>query len=189
MPDIPNTIALSSPADASTILASDRRNDATTLQTAVNALIAALSGGASGKALIATDTDTVSYVYPPGHEPVAALTVDALTDNSTTGADTDLATFAAGTFEATKYYLEFSCPNLRQTTAGDLTVFTFKEGASTVTSAQIDAPVGTGVAGVCVFFRLPFTPTAAAHTYKVTWQPSAGTVVLTNAAQIRIVKA
>lgn len=61
MSNVPNTIALQSIADGALEVAADHRNNYAAIQTAVNALIAALSGGSAGQVLEALTTSTVDW--------------------------------------------------------------------------------------------------------------------------------
>lgn len=58
---IPDALALVVVADDAEIVASDHRNNYAAIQTAVNDLIAALSGGTSGETLQAVDSTHVQY--------------------------------------------------------------------------------------------------------------------------------
>lgn len=61
MPDLPASLALTTIADGSLRVAAPVRNNFTSTQTAVNALIAALASGTVGQFLRATDSDTVAW--------------------------------------------------------------------------------------------------------------------------------
>jgi hypothetical protein len=58
---VPSSLALASIVDDSEIVASDHRNNYAAIQTAVNALISALSGGSSGQVLTASDASDVQW--------------------------------------------------------------------------------------------------------------------------------
>lgn len=61
MTAIPNTISLASIADGSLEVASDPRNNFSAAQTAINQLIAALSGGSAGQILQALSSTSVDW--------------------------------------------------------------------------------------------------------------------------------
>lgn len=66
MTALPNTIALAGIADGSLEVAVDHRNNYAAIQTAVNALISALSGGSAGQGLQALSASSVGYTGPLG---------------------------------------------------------------------------------------------------------------------------
>jgi hypothetical protein len=61
MPSLPSSLALTSIPASSEILSADHRNNYTAIQTAVNALIAALSSGSAGQLLSATSSSAVAW--------------------------------------------------------------------------------------------------------------------------------
>jgi hypothetical protein len=61
MTAIPNTVSLTNIADGSNIVAADHRNNYAAIQTAVNGLIAALSGGSAGQVLEALSSSSVDW--------------------------------------------------------------------------------------------------------------------------------
>jgi hypothetical protein len=129
---------------------------------------------------------------PPGYEIVA---FQQTTDTTVTSAAfADIGSFSAATYENTKYYLEFFGTRIRNSAAGNVTIFALFEGASQVgNTISIDAPVADTVGGVPLFVRFRFTPTAGVHTYKVAWKSSAGTSTFKATSdapgEFRIVKA
>lgn len=85
MPDLPSSLALTTIQSNAQILSADHRNNYTAIQTAVNALIAALSGGTAGQVLRATDSDTIGFAsVPTTYRKTTAKTVNS------TVAETDL---------------------------------------------------------------------------------------------------
>lgn len=127
--------------------------------------LSSIEAGSAGDVLGGTGP---SYTKPPGYE-IAYQTYS--TDQTTTSTSlVDLLTFSAATFEAIKYYFEISIPNLRASIATNDIAFRLMEGASPVSMLiQFETHPTVGV-GVSAFARIPFTPTAASHTYKVQWQ-------------------
>lgn len=61
MPDLPNSLSLTEIVSGSEMVSDPVNNNFTAIQTAVNALRAALAGGSSGQVLAATDSDTVGW--------------------------------------------------------------------------------------------------------------------------------
>lgn len=59
---LPSSLALTTTPDGSNIVASTPRNNDAAIQTAVNALISALSGGSAGQLLQAQSSTSVAYV-------------------------------------------------------------------------------------------------------------------------------
>lgn len=150
-----------------------------------------LADPTTGK-VIGSAAGAAASVFPPGYE----IAVVEQTTTTTTASTTlvDLVTFPAATFEATKYYFEMVLSNVRHSVALASIVFQLMEGAATVgTPAQLEM-AGTAGNGVVCVLRIPFTPTAASHTYKVQWKTAAaGTITLVAtslaAGEFRIVKA
>lgn len=167
--DLPNDLALTSIADGSAVVASPLRNNFADVQTDVNALVAALSGGAPGQVLTAVDSNTVTYGYPPGYEVVAYTTgVDfGPTGVTGTGNGDALFSFAAATFEAVKYYFELS--GLVQDNGGsadyEIRLHDGTAPGTLIASAQFLTPGSNP--GQPVFVRFGFTPTAGSHTFQV----------------------
>lgn len=101
---------------------------------------------------------------------------DVTTTNLVSPGDT-LFTFDAAAFENTIHFLEVSIPRLKNSGATNNVNFLLREGGSTVgtiNSIQIQA----NDIYVPTHFLMPFTPTAASHTYSVTWYVSAGTATI-----------
>lgn len=72
MPDLPSSIALTEIPDGAKVVAAPLRNNYAAIQTAVNAVKAALAGGSAGQLLRATDADTVAWATPLQYAVVAA---------------------------------------------------------------------------------------------------------------------
>jgi hypothetical protein len=158
-------------------------------------VLSTAGGGFKAWDVIRYDGSTWSLVgpqpIPPATEMVyASQTVDLTTTNAVAPGDT-ITTFSAATFENVKYYLEVNVPRLTHTATGDVR-FQLRESGGNVgnpLSAAVQAGITTDF-----FTRLPFTPTAAAHTYSLTWYVSvAGTATIGatgfGPATFRIVKA
>lgn len=96
---IPDLLALTSIADGSQRLASPIRNNYSDIQTAVNELIAALSGGASGQVLQAVDASHVQFAAASSMEQICDVTLGA------SQASFDTNTILAGNIPSTYNHL------------------------------------------------------------------------------------
>lgn len=130
---------------------------------------------------------------PPGTElAYYAQATDITTTNAASPGDT-ITTFAAATYENVKYYLEISIPQLRHSVTNAQVNFLLREGAGTVGTINSFQVGGANISSN-IFARMPFTPTAASHTYAVTWYlavAGTGTILSTGMtpATFRIIKA
>ncbi len=164
MPDVPASVALTTIADDTEIIASDHRNNYTALQTIVNGLRACLVGGTSGQLLTATDSDTVAWgpAAAGTEHDYAQITADVTATAITEGTATTVITGNSVTYDGTKVKVEFWCPEYYTGSAG-LTVVLLRD-------ATVIGQAGGGSAGTFEeAFKLEAfdTPTAAAHTYAV----------------------
>lgn len=91
MTALPSSLALTSIADGSQIIAAAHRNNYTSVQTAVNALISALAAGTSGQLLSSSGSTAVAYVDAP------LLTGWTATSATLTYSSADAPTFVATT--------------------------------------------------------------------------------------------
>lgn len=129
---------------------------------------------------------------PPSTEiAYSTIVADTTTTNTVSPGDT-LLTFSAGTFENVKYYLHLSIPRLTLSVAG-ATNFLFRE-STTAIGNPIQVTVTTGGAYKDFAAVIPFTPTAGAHTYNISWYiGTAGTATINTTglapAVFRIIKA
>lgn len=130
---------------------------------------------------------------PPGTElAYSAQATDATTTNAVSPGDT-LLTFSAATFENVKYYFEINVPNLRHSVDNASITFRLEESTTLIGNA-IQFDLYANGRGVSNFARIPFTPSAGAHTYNVKWYVSTagtGTIKTTSLAPatFRIFKA
>ena len=131
---------------------------------------------------------------PPGSElAYYSQTTDITTTNTASPGDL-VTTFGAATFENVKYYLHISVPRVTLSVAGNV-LFQFQDtsGPTNVGNPiSVAIPVGGNYDDFSTW--LPFTPTAAAHTYAMRWYISTagtGTINTTSLspAIFRIVKA
>lgn len=169
MPVLPSSLALTSIADGSNIVAADHRNNYSALQTAFNALLADLALGTAGDVLGGVGT-TISFAKPPGYELAYAEYTTSVSITATTeGTAQQVVSAGALTFDgSTPVYLDFWCPFLL-IGAGTPTV-EFFDGATSLGGVQT---IGATVLGFNMRRRV--TPSAAAHTYTVKAFTSAGT--------------
>ncbi len=163
------------------------------------ALTDPVNGTVADASTIANNNAAIKTVVNGGIDPVNMNTQELATTQVTsdttvsTSTATDLATFAAVTFQAAKYYAQISIPKLKSNTSTGSTVFRLQEGTTQVGS-DVSIDSFAAAKGQCVFYMLPFTPTAASHTYKWTWNTggtNTSTISATSlaAAQFNIVKA
>jgi hypothetical protein len=129
------------------------------------------------QAVSAIVTATRLNNYPQGVLTVAPLTSDASATSSTT--ELDVLTASAVTLNASNRRIKISwhCRAIAATVTGGTDIFTvrIKEGATTLAESAFSPVVTAGAAtGGCDFFALLDSPTAAAHTYKVTIQRAVG---------------
>jgi hypothetical protein len=129
---------------------------------------------------------------PPGTE-MAYTTVATDTTTTNTASPGDLlATFSAFTAENVKHYLEIHIQGLLHSASASTVAFLLRESGGTVgTINRVRADI---TVGSCAVIRMPFTPTAASHTYTVNWYlgtAGTGTVQATglSPALFRIIKA
>lgn len=171
MPDLPNSLALTTIADDAEILASDHRNNYSDIQAAVNALITALSGGTSGQVLQATDSDTVAWKTTPQVQVSASPTIATATATCVpfTSEDFDTDTMHDNASNTTRLtcktagtYLAWANANWANHATGLRYIYIGKNGAGT-------AFAGTGVAGQA---------NDSVATSANSWQSTLGVVVL-----------
>lgn len=161
------TLSLTDPQNGTTADATLIANNNAAIKTVVN-------GGID-------PTNLSSSTRLPGYEVVyTEVTSDTTVSTSTAS---DLATFAAATFEATKYYATVCIPHLKMSTTSTSTTFALQEGTTAVGSSVV-VPVAVAARNQVVTFRLPFTPTAASHTYKWTWQSGGATTSTISATSL-----
>lgn len=174
---IPSLLALTSIADGSAQQASPIRNNYSAIQSAVNELIAALSGGASGQMLEAADASDVQYAYPPGHEYARnAFAADVPVTATTAATANTVVTGTAVVYDGTPILVEFFAP-YGINVPGSLLNIELYDGATPVATmcamgaaAAIDTPLNG---------KVPITPTAGSHTYSArAWTGSAGTATV-----------
>ena len=105
---------------------------------------------------------------PPGTELGYEIQATDVNTTNTVDPGTTLVTFDAATFQNVKYYLEIDIPNVSTDVANSELWFRMREGGSNIGNAmRVDTYDANK--SISVFHRIAFTPTAASHTYTVTW--------------------
>ena len=175
MPALPGSITLTQPANGSTILASDARNDNSAVQTAVNGLITALDDGVAGQMLGGAGS-TVTFAYPPGYK-LAHNAITAAVNFTSTAAATpnDVIAGTAVSYDGTEIEIEFffallSGPAGTDTAYLDLWDGTTRLGQIAAATGPTDRIDGT--------WKIILTPAAGSHTYRVRGYVTAGTGTL-----------
>ena len=155
MPDLPSSLALTNISDGSTATAAPVRNNFSAIQTAVNALITALSGGTAGQTIVYSDADTIA----PGS--AGALTKIA---DTTLGADAADITFSAIPGTYAHLIVEIYARSAKAAIAYD----TFHVRFNGDTAANYDSQLGYATGG---------TPSAAetlaGTSGRIGWVPAA----------------
>jgi hypothetical protein len=162
------------------------------------AIITVSGGGFPAYSVIRYNGSTWGLVgpqpVPPGTELVyATQATDVSTTNAVSPGDT-LVSFSTVTYENVKHYLEIEIPIIYHTVASGQITFLLREGGSTVGNAMAFLNSPNASSKTQARFRFPFTPTAASHTYSLTWYlVTAGTATIQATglvpATFRIVKA
>lgn len=170
MATLPSSLALTSIADGSPIIAADHRNNYAAVQTEANGLLTILGAGVTGQVLKGNGT-TVTWDYPPGYEiGYAQITANVNIASTTEATGTTIISPGAITFDGTPVYAEFFGHVLCDTNAtGDVVVVSLFEGATQIGRLSVVVtPLTANQFSVPTIGRFKFTPTAAAHTYTVT---------------------
>lgn len=161
-------------------------------------MLTSAGGGFLAYSLIRYNGSTWALVGPQPVPPSTELVyttqaVDVANSNTVSPGDT-LATFGATTFENVKHFVEIALPVVSNTVANAQINFLLREAGATV-GTIMSVYGGTTVTDKRNFFvRMPFTPTAASHTYTVTWYlTAAGTATIhatsLTPATVRVIKA
>lgn len=129
---------------------------------------------ASGQVPVASTASAGSWGYPPGYEiNYTAITSTANVTDTSEATATALISPGAITFDGTAVLLEFFCPSVFNPNAistTDQVTVTLFEGATQITRLATVALVDLGTGQQLqtpVRSAYRFTPTAAAHAYKV----------------------
>jgi len=131
---------------------------------------------------------------PAGTEKAyVAVTTDSTTTTTAIASGTTIASFGAITYEATKYYLDISIPRVKHTIADTTVSFGLYEAATPI-GGEIKFDTYNAARHINAHVKIPFTPTAASHTYTVQWcggTAGTGTITATSLAPaiFRIFKA
>lgn len=161
-------------------------------------MLTGADAGFSAYDLIRYNGSTWAKIGPAAVPPSTELayfsrTTDLTTTNAVSPGDT-ITTFSAATFENVKYYLQIDIPVISHSVASGQVNFLLRESGSTVGTIMSYFNSPTAGAKQQASFRMPFTPTAASHTYLVTWYvTTAGTATISTTdltpATFRIIKA
>lgn len=127
--------------------------------------VADLVAGSAGQVIGGT---TPGYVYPPGFE-INYTQITASVNITDTSESTATALISPGaiTFDGTPVVAEFFTPDLVSPSVAGFVVVSLFEGATQI-GRFCELSAGSTQANVPVLARFRFTPTAAAHTYKLT---------------------
>ena len=126
---------------------------------------------ASGQVPVASSGSAASWKYPPGFEiNYTQITSNANVTDTAENTATALISPGALTFDGTAVLVEFFCGGVLTDTAavGDQLIISLFEGASQVTRLAVMNSLVTTQHREPIYATYRFTPTAAAHTYKVT---------------------
>ena len=176
---IPNQLALTSIADGSQRLAAPIRNNYSAIQTAVNALITALSGGSVGQYLEAADSSDVEWAYPPGHELYYAEATSPVSVTGTTeGAATSIFAGASTAYDGTAVWLEVWFPYFLVSDTTDSITLAFFDGSTSLGQARIGIDPAANSGDSAVSVRRKITPSVANHTFNVQAFKTGGTATL-----------
>jgi hypothetical protein len=179
MATLPSSLALTSIADGSNIVASDHRNNYAAIQTEANALLGILDDGLAGQVFKGVGT-TVSFDYPPGYQwdrktVVAGTTAVTAT---TEGTSTAVATGNSVTYDGSEVKVEYWAP--RMTGSGAIGVtFVFYSDATVVGTAYHEFGAAGAIIPKVECFH---TPAAGAHTYTVKAFVTSGTATFYSGA-------
>jgi hypothetical protein len=144
-------------------------------------MLTAANGGFAAYDLIRYNGTTWAKIGPQPIPPATELTYFAqatdLTTTNTVSPGDVITTFGATTFEAVKYYAHIMIPRLTLSVAGNVD-FLLQEATTTV-GTILRKSIYTGGNYGEVNLLMPFTPTAASHTYNIKWYIStAGTATI-----------
>lgn len=175
MATLPSSLALTSIADGSLIVAADHRNNYNAVQTEANALLTILGAGVTGQVFTGNGT-TVAWAYPPGYEiAYAQITANVTGIAGTTYAGSSSIVAAPTTvFDGTPVWVEFYSSSVNNNTDGARVIFSLGEGATDLGIITSMAAGGASV-GQAVYGKFKFTPSAASHTYQIVAFVNAGT--------------
>jgi hypothetical protein len=141
----------------------------------------------------AIDAAFATVVFPGTEIVYTAIAADTTTTNTVDPGAT-LLTFSAAAFTNTKHYLRIEIPRVSHSVATGTIRFRLQESAADVAGIIGTQLHATAAAFTSVNITVPFTPTAASHTYNIKWwTTNAGTLTIGSTgftpAIFRIIKA
>lgn len=166
MAALPSSISLTSILDGALAIAADVRNNYAAIQTAVNALITALSGGTAGDVLGGNGT-TLTYAKPPGYQYVKdTISANSVGISATTeGTSVAVITGSSATYDGTsEVKIEFWAPGVNVSAAPTTVTWVLYRDA-TVVGQTLYVGAVTGAVNPAPYVVFHETPSAGAHTY------------------------
>lgn len=169
---VPNNLALSVINTNDTAQSAPLRNNFASIQTAVNQLIADLSGGTAGQLLSAVDGTDVQWVSKsalPGFEiGYDQITAPVSVTGTTSGTATSIIAGSAYTFDGSPVIAEFYAPWVKTPSlaVGNFTIVSLFEGATALAVSQHITPAAASAYSPGTL-KFRFTPSAGAHTYSI----------------------
>lgn len=184
MSTTPTSLALTSIADGSQIIASTHRNNNSAVQTAVNALITFFSGGLSSQVVTSGGGTTINYSYPPGYEyGYAEITAPVSLASTTAGAIT-VVTAPSITFDGVAIaVIDFYAPYVTDTSAADggHLLYLYEDGVMKGLLSEFQHGAASYIHHGPIRVTRRLTPTAGAHVYSIRGNTTAGAFVTLNA--------
>lgn len=171
MASIPSTVALTTIADGSSIVAADHRNNYSAIQTFINALQAILAGGAAGQKLQSDGATAMSWQYPPGYEiDHATASSDVSVTGTSSASPTTVVTGNSVSYDGTAVWVEVAFAAWQKgTTAIQMGIYVDGSIQSEVTYTKVAGELPGGR------FRTRVTPSAGSHTFSAKAWVDAGT--------------
>ena len=167
---IPSSLALTNIATGSPIISSTHDTNYSAIQTAVNEFVAALNSGVVNQFLQSAGGSAVQWAYQTGQE-IASATLTTPTNITDTSEATATAIISSGsvTFDGSPVWAEVYIDAVNTpSVVSSFVVVSLFEGATQITRlATIATPAAVSMQ-VPVFAKYKFTPSAGAHTYKMT---------------------
>lgn len=182
MATLPSSLSLTSILDGTLAIAADVRNNYAAIQTAVNGLITALTGGTAGDVLGGNGT-TLTYAKPPGYElAYVEFTANVTANNVAEASATQVVSAGAITFDGTAVIIEFGCAGLATggVATGGINLWDVATDQGRLFDGRV---VNMAASDYPVLLRRKLTPSAGAHTYNIRiWNTTASNFLATAGA-------